>query len=223
MHREYKVEGQDKRAAYEIEVGEGGSKTRAIIYMTQNLDAGGVRYLVAKEGYSLGVVLKDAKGSELYAAMVPLQSQAKGAGAILYTTGSAMEPGSFPFPPPPATAALQLQLAYVPAEQQDRAGTVELTVWPPVDPGAHQAATSTGAGAGEHVAMLTSGKVPVGGTLEVGQHQLLASEVRYWVGMTVRRDPGLLVILSSLWAGLAGMTMTFVGRIIQDGKRSRRA
>jgi hypothetical protein len=222
MHREYKIEGQDKRAAYEIEVGEGGSKTRAVIYMTKNLDAGSVRYLVAKEGYSLGVVLEDAQGSELYAAMVPLQSQPKGAGAILYTTGSAVEPGSFPLPPPPAAAVLQLQVSYVPSDQQDRAGTVEFMAWPPVDPGAHQAAATPAGGAGVPAAMLRSGKVPVGGTLQVGRHQLVASEVRYWVGMTVRRDPGLLVILSSLWAGLAGMTMTFVGRIIQDGRRAKR-
>jgi hypothetical protein len=38
--------------------------------------------------------------------------------------------------------------------------------------------------------------------------------------MAVRHDPGLLIILSSLWAGLGGMVMTFVGRIRQDARRT---
>jgi hypothetical protein len=41
--------------------------------------------------------------------------------------------------------------------------------------------------------------------------------------MTVRHDPGLMAILSSLWAGLGGMTLTFIGRIRLDDKRSMRA
>lgn len=225
MHRDYKVDGQDKRAAYEIAVGDGEGRATATIYMTQNLDHRGVRYLVSKEGYSLGVVLHDRQGRELYAAMVPLQSIPMGKEAFLYTTGSAREPGSFPFPPPPDRPALLLQVGYVPDREQDRAGQVEFFTWPVGEAGAgpggatgkdHQAVP----GASEPAA---TGKVPVGGTFEAGAHRLEAREVRYWVGMTVRHDPGLTVILTSLWAGLAGMTMTFIGRIRQDEKRGRRA
>ena len=210
MHRGYLVDGQEKRVAYEITVGEGTGKTTATIYMTQNHDHGGVRYLVAKEGYSIGVVLHDRLGRERYGAMVPLQSIKHGEGAYLYATGNSTAPGSFPFPPPPDRAALLLQVGYVPDQVQDRAGQVEFYAWPP-----------DGAGGEERPA--ASGKVAVGGTFDAGDYGLEAREVRYWVGMTVRHDPGLMVILTSLWAGLAGMTMTFAGRIWQDAKRERRA
>jgi cytochrome c biogenesis protein ResB len=205
MHRGYKVDGRDKRAAYEIAVGEGTAKTTGIIYVTQNLDHGGVRYLCSKEGYSVGVVLHDRQGREMYAAMVPLQSMDRGAGRYLYSTGSAQAPGSFPFPPPPDPPAFLLQVVYVPDHQQDRAGQVEFSTWSPSASAAD--------------APRASGKVPVGGMFDAGDYQLEAREVRYWVGMTVRRDPGLTLILSSLWAGLAGMTMTFAGRIRQDARR----
>jgi hypothetical protein len=256
MHRDYKVDGQDKRAAYEIRVTERDSVTDATIYVTQNLDRDGVRYLVTKEGYSIGVVLLDRQRRPLYSAMVPLQSLPQGPGTILYTTGSSKEPGAFPFPPPPQQAALLLQVAYVPDAQQDRAGRIEFSTWPPgtgaVPPRGDAPAAQAGAGAraagagsahadqplppgavhppgggapptGATAAGQRTGMVAVGATFESGDHLLEASEVRYWVGMTLRRDPGLTLILASLWAGLAGMTMTFVGRIIQDGKRSPRA
>jgi hypothetical protein len=222
MHRDYQVDGQNKRAAYEIAVGEGGARTTATIYMTQNLDHDGVRYLVSKEGYSLGVILHDRQGRELYAAMVPLQSLPRGEMSYLYTTGTSKEPGSFPFPPPPDTAALLLQVGYVPDQKEDRAGQVEFFTWPVDEKGAEpKRATGTGhqKGAGGE-APVASGKVPVGGTFDAGDHRLEAREVRYWVGMTVRHDPGLTIILSSLWAGLTGMTMTFIGRIRQDSRRS---
>jgi hypothetical protein len=216
MHRDFKVDGQNKRAAYEITVGEGDARTTQTIYMTQNLDHGGVRYLVSKEGYSLGVVLHDRQGRELYAAMVPLQSLRQGETAYLYTTGSATAPGAFPFPPPPDAAALLLQIGYVPDQERDRSGQVEFFTWPAGSVGATGPEHRTVPGAAEPSA---AGKVPVGGTLPVGDYRLEAREVRYWVGMTVRHDPGLLFILTSLWAGLGGMTLTFAGRIRQDSRR----
>jgi hypothetical protein len=224
MHRGYKVEGLDKRAAYEIAVGEGAARKTATIYMTQNLDHGGARYLVSKEGYSLGVVLHDQRGKELYAAMVPLQSLPRGEGAFLYTTGNSTAPGSFPFPPPPDPAALLLQVGYVPDQQQDRTGKVEFFTWPAGAKGAEQK-RATGAGhekvaGGEQPS--AAGKVPIGGTFDAGDYLLEAREVRYWVGMTVRHDPGLTLILTSLWAGLGGMTLTFAGRILQDAKKGKK-
>jgi hypothetical protein len=215
MHRDYKVEGQDKRAAYEIEVGEAGAKATSIIYMTQNLERDGVRYLVEKEGYSVGVVLHDRRGKELYGAMVPLQSLPRGPGSTLYVTGAQERPTSFPFPPPPAAPALLLQVSYVPHEKRDRDGQVVFDTWPVSELQGERG------GAG-HGGVPVSGQVPVGGRFEVGEHVLEAREVRYWVGMRVRHDPGLMVILTSLWAGLAGMTMTFTGRVWQDVKRGQR-
>jgi hypothetical protein len=220
MHRGYLVDGQEKRVAYEIAVGEGTAKETAAIYMTRNLDHLGVRYLVAKEGYSLGIGLQDQQGHDLYAAMVPLQSLPMPNDAILYTTGSSTAPSSFPFPPPPASPVLQLQLGYLPDQAKDRAGTVEFFAWPASAGGDVVAGHAAVADGGPPVA---TGKVAVGGTFDVGDYRLEAREVRYWVGMTVRHDPGLMVILTSLWAGLAGMTMTFAGRIWQDAKREKRA
>jgi hypothetical protein len=229
MNTGYKVEGLDKRAAYEIRVGDGSTKTTGTIYMTQNLEHDGVRYLVSKEGYSIGVVLHEKKGPELYAAMVPLQSLPRGKGAFLYTTGTATEPLAFPFPPPPQNAALILQVGYLPDPEQERGGQVEFFAWPTREAGADHVGPQAkdhgvaGSAAGpDLVARVRSGKVAIGGKFDAGDYLLEAGEVRYWVGMSVRYDPGLLFILSSLWAGLGGMTMTFVGRIWQDSKREKR-
>jgi hypothetical protein len=208
MHVGYKVDGQDKQVAYEVAVGSGASRTSSTIYMTQNLDHDGVRYLVSKEGYSIGVALHDKAGRELYAAMVPLQSLARGDGGHLYTTGSADAPGAFPFPAPPEPALFGLSVQFVPRGGVGREGEVGFQV---SALGAHDAPDA-----------VKSGQVPVGGTFDAGDYLLEAREVRYWVGMSVRHDPGLTVILSSLWAGLAGMTMTFLGRILQDSRRGKR-
>ena len=62
----------------------------------------------------------------------------------------------------------------------------------------------------------------VGGRFDAGEFTLSPEEIRYWVGMDVRYDPGLNVILGSLCCGLAGMVITFVGRIRQGSARERR-
>lgn len=209
LHTGYEVDGQDKRAAYEIAVGDGTARTTDTIWMTQNLEHQGVRYLVSKEGYSIGVALLDEQGRDLYAAMVPLQSLKQGERSYLYVSGTAQGPGTFPFPSPPETARFALQLSYVPKGGVGREGEVTFDVLP--------------LGAAGPSGTAKTGTVPVGEVFHAGDHLLVAREVRYWVGMSVRHDPGLTVILSSLWAGLAGMTMTFVGRILQDSRREKRA
>jgi hypothetical protein len=231
MHRGYKVDGQDKRAAYEIRVGEGAGKTTDTIYMTQNLDHDGMRYLVSKEGYSIGVILHDKQGKELNATMVPLQSLPTGKETYLYTTGTAQEPASFIFPPAPAPPALLLEVRYVPDPKLDRSGQVEFFTRPVSEAGAggelavagQQGPVPAGHGAGAAaVSPVRSGKVAIGQSFDAGDYLLQAGEIRYWVGINVRHDPGLTTILASLWAGLGGMTMTFVGRILQDAKRGKR-
>ena len=57
------------------------------------------------------------------------------------------------------------------------------------------------------------GKVPIGSRIEVGDYNLAAQEVRYWVGMTVRYEPGKPIVLASLWLCLGGMIITFIVRI----------
>ncbi len=71
MHRGYRVDGQDKRAAYELpwRTASGGRKARST--STRHLDFDGVRYFPSKEGYSLLVLLKDGDGKVEYGAYVP--------------------------------------------------------------------------------------------------------------------------------------------------------
>jgi|GEM_PF-1331661 len=67
-----------------------------------------------------------------------------------------------------------------------------------------------------------NGKPPVaGGTVSVGEkflygdYQLFVPEVRYWVAMTVRHNPGKPFVLASLCVGLAGIIITTVGRMVK--------
>jgi hypothetical protein len=205
MHRGYKVEGQDKRAAYELLVEDGERRERGTIYVTRHLDFEGVRYFPSKEGYSLLVVLLEKDGREQYGAHVPLQSLKQPNGDYLYATGSTTEPQSFPFPPPPEHPRAELLLTFRPNTVADRTGDVGFQV---------RTLGADGKNAAER-----GGKVTVGETFDAGEFALAPREVRYWVGMSVRYDPGLDVILASLCSGLAGMVLTFLGRVRQGSAR----
>lgn len=209
MHTGYRVDGNDKRAAYEIEVGEGSARQKAIIYITHNLDYNGFKYLPDKEGFSTLVVLQDRNGKELYGAHVPLQSlKQKDDDSYLYTTGSKDGPSRFPFPQDPSKPLLHLQVAYAPSPLKDRGGDAFFQVWP-----------YTAADAVQDQKPLASGKVAVGQKFDAGDFYLTVKEIRYWVGMNVRYDPGKSTILASLWIGLAGMIITTYGRMRQ-GRRT---
>ena len=212
MHRDYSIDGANKRAAYEIAVVAGRSKKQGVIYITHSMEHRGVQYLNDKEGYSVAIVLSDRKGRELYGAFVPLQSykkkDEKGNEVYLYTTGTKELPGSFPFPQEPLSPLFSLQVTYQPSalKFKEREGEAFLQVWPLASPGSAQ---------GDEV--VASGKVPIGAKLSAGDHFLEAREVRYWVGMNVRYEPGKPIVLSSLWVGLGGMIMTFIGRMRKSG------
>lgn len=203
MHRGYRVAGEDKRAAYEIGVGEGSRKKKGIIYLTHNLDYRGFTYFPDKEGYSLLVALIDKNGKDLYGAHVPLQSLKKSEkDSYLYTTGTKDGPGSFPYPQEPLKPHLALQLAYLPSALKERGGDVMYQAWP--------LRASTMQPDKDKVA---EGKAAVGEIFTVGEDQLSVREVRYWVGMTVRYEPGKPIVLASLWVGFAGMVITTIGRM----------
>lgn len=210
MQTGYKVDGLDKRVAYEIAVGEGSSTKQGLIYSTKNLDHNGFRYFNDKEGYSILVVLHDKQGRELYGAYVPLQSLKQKDESYLYTTGREDGPGSFLFPQDPLKPLFDLQVVYRPDSKKERAGEVFFQVWPIDQPDADRAGNA-----------IEKGKTAVGALFDAGDYYLSAKEVRYWVGMSVRRDPGLPIVLTSLWVGLGGMVITTVGRIRKragDGK-----
>ena len=93
-----------------------------------------------------------------------------------------------------------LQVSYTPSKLKERSGDIALQAWPL---GVEETEQNLAA----------NGKVPVGDRVAVGDYFLSFKEVRYWVGMTVRHDPGTPVVLTSLWVALFGMITTFIGRI----------
>lgn len=208
MHRDYEVDGLNKRAAYEVRVQEGERKVQEIIYFTRHLDFDGVRYFPSKEGYSVLVVMSAADGRELYGGHVPLQSLRQPDGSYLYATGTAEGPAAISFPGQPDEPVLGLQVSYRPNAVTERAGEVTFELWPLE---------------GHVAAGRRSEPVPIGGTWDAGSLVLTPREIRYWVGMNVRYDPGLDVALGSLVLGLLGMALTFVGRVRKGASRRRAA
>lgn len=211
MHTGYQVDGTDRFAAYEITVGEGNSKKQGVIYITRSMEHNGFRYFNDREGYSVGTVLYNNKGAELYGAFVPLQSikqkDNKGNESYLYTTGTKEGPGSFPYPQEPLEPIYSLQISYIPTLLKERAGDAVFQVWPyrhgPPGPDEKPAWEK---------------KVLIGEKMRVGDRYLAATEVRYWVMMTVRYEPGKPIVLASLWVGLGGMIITFFGRMRRSSK-----
>lgn len=207
MHANYKVGSEDKMAAYEVAVGEGTTRKQDIIYITQKLTHRGVDYLNDSEGYSLLVVLSDKGGKELYGAHLPLQSMRQGDGSYRYTLGYTHEgivhESILKFPQPPGRPLFDLQVVYEPSKLVERAGGAQFQLYP---------LGSTGA------KPFAEGKIPIGERFDVGEYALSAKEVRYWVVMTVRYEPGKPIVLASLWVGLAGMLLTTVGRMIRSRK-----
>lgn len=133
MHRDYTVEGANKRAAYEIAVGERRNRKQGVIYITKKLVHNGFQYFNDREGYSLLIMFHDRKGRELYGAYVPLQSLKQENGAYLYTTGTKEGPGTFPHPQEPFKPLYALQAAYVPNPLKERTGDAVFNVMPMKD------------------------------------------------------------------------------------------
>lgn len=201
MHTGYKVDGKDKRVAYEIAVGEGIMKKRGVIYITHSLGYNGFRYFNSKEGYSLLVILYDKQGKELYGAYVPLQSLKQKNDSYLYTTGSRFAPGSIPFPQHPLNPMFNLQVVYIPSKDKERSGEASFRIWSLEKDKIHDDKP------------VGEGKAWIGERVLVGDYYLEAREVRYWVGMDVRYEPGKPIVLTSLWVALSGVIITFIGRL----------
>jgi hypothetical protein len=201
VHTGYKVGGDDKRIAYEIAVGEGRYKKQGIIYITHGLVHNDFVYFNEKEGISPLITISDKLGRELYGAYVPLQSLKKKDGDILVTSGSKDGPGSFPFPQNSTPPLFYVQIAYIPSKLIDRSGDAEFQVWP------------YGIKRDAEGKPIARGKVSMGAMFNVGDYSLSVQEVRYWAAMMVRYEPGKSLVLVSLWVGLTGMIITFIGRI----------
>ena len=215
MHKGYRVGREDKRAAYEISVGEAGDKKQGVIYITRNLDHHGFSYLNDREGYSILVIFYDKFGRELYGAHVPLQSLRQKDGSYLYTTGTKFAPGSLPFPQDPLKPLFDLQAAYRPSRFTEREGEATFRVWP-LDK--ENIGNPHPGDKGEGKKPLAEGKAAIGEKFDAGDYYLSVKEVRYWVGMRVGYEPGKPVVLTSLWMGLGGMVITFIGRMRRKRK-----
>ena len=202
----YKVDGQDKRVAYDITVGRESDKKQGIIYLTNNLDYNGFRYFPEKQGYSILTIIYDKQGELIYGVYVPLQSLKIGDDKFIYTSGSKLGPGSFEFPRLPDQPLIDLQVALVPRAGSEGQGMAQFAVRPL---GPDQLPPKG--------AVAVKGEAPVGSRFVAGEYQLAVDEIRSWVAMNVRYEPGQPLVLTSLWAGLAGMVITFFGRI----RRSR--
>lgn len=203
MHRGYNVDGADKQVAYEVAVGEGRLKKQGFIYATQKLHHDGFDYFRDREGYSLLIILYDQHGRELYGAHVPFQSLKQKDGSYVYATGTKEGPGASPFPQDPLKPLFGLQVAYRPSllKDRERAGDAYFRMLP-------LQGDSVGTGADP----VAEGKAAIGSRTKVGNYFLEAKEVRYWVAMNVRYEPGKPIVLSSLCVGLGGMILTFIGR-----------
>lgn len=208
MHAGYRIGDEDKRAAYEVAVGEGNDITSGTIYITHKLTHQGVDYFNDREGYSLLVMLSDKRGNELYGAHLPLQSIKQNDGSYLYTLGYSHDgrvyTSPMKFPQPPENPIFGLQLVYELSKLKERGGTAHFQLFPL---GKENSASQD--------KPFAEGKAAIGEQFNAGEYSLSAKEVRYWVAMTVRYEPGKPVVLVSLWAGLAGMLITTLGRMLK--------
>jgi cytochrome c biogenesis protein ResB len=211
MHANYKIGGDDKRAAYEVVVGERADKQQGVIYITHKLTHKGVDYFNDKEGFSLLVTLANKQGQELYGGHLPLQSIPQKNGGYFNTTGykdaGVVMPSQFAFPAPPGKPLIALQLAYQPSKLNERQGEVS-----------YQVSSLDDKGKPKSDPPFASGKSLVGKSFAAGEYLLSVQEVRYWVGMMVRYEPGKPIVLTSLWIGLAGLIITMIGRMIHSNK-----
>jgi hypothetical protein len=210
VHHNYKVGAENKRAAYEIAVGEGGAKKNGIIYVTHNLAHKGFTYYPDAEGYSLFVMLADASGKDIYGAHIPLQSLKQKNGSVVYATGSKEGASPFPFPQQHIQPFMGLLLGFVPSAALDRTGRVDYKAYPLV---------------GDDFKIgdepILEGHVKSGESFSAFNHGFAVREVRYWVTMTVRHEPGKPIVLASLCVCLLGMTITATVRMFRRREPSK--
>lgn len=204
----YKVDGEEKRYAFDVAVGDEAGQNREIIYTAKKLDYNGIRYFRDKEGYSVLVVLYDRQGKELYGAHIPLQSLRQSDSSIVYSTGTKDNAGTLPFPQGETKPVYDLQVSFQPSQLNDRSGTVTFEVRP-----------YAGSDGKKEVKPSAFGAAAVGQKFDAGGNFLEVKEIRYWVGMSVRYDPGTPLVLTSLWVALAGMVITTAGRIMRSRRR----
>lgn len=247
VHRGYKVNGNEKNIAYDISIAEGGEKKDGVIYINNKLGYKGVEYIRDQEGYSVLVIANNRQGNELFGIHIPLQSFKQKDDSYIYSTGSKDGPEIINYPPDRDKAFFGLMLDYTANRQKDRDGRIRFRVWPATIDTAEQKLNHPAGGAMQTGGGHAMGSAPTGGghtmdsaptggmdfmakkpladgTVNVtekysfGEYQLSVQEVRYWVAMNAKYNPGKPVVLASLWVGLAGIIITTVGRMVRGRK-----
>lgn len=204
---DYKVDGSDKRVAYDVAIGQGSDAKHEIIYVLKPLVYRGFKYFRDKEGFTVLTILYDKQGKELYGAHISLQSLQQKENTYLYTNGTKDGPKFLPFPQQPDQPFFGLNVTYLPEEKNVRNGDVFYQVRS-LDTGADK----------KNEKLIAEGKTAVGAKFDMGEYALSVREVRYWAAMFVRYEPGQPIILTSLWVGLFGMTLTLLARIFKRRK-----
>ena len=185
-----------------------------IIYVNHPLKYKGFEFYRDKEGYSPLFVLRDSLGRVLYGAYVPLQSIEQKDGTYLYRSGSAVAPGSFNFPQDPQLPPVfSLQATYYPDKVKKRAGEIFFQARPIV----HGKDTE-----GQEEKELFKGKAALGKTVKAGDFLLSMDEVRYWTSMKVIYRPGSVIIFSSFWLGLGGITLSVILKMAKGIEKEER-
>lgn len=212
MYSNYKVAGNDKRAAYQVTVGDNINKKTGIIYITHKLSHNGVDYFNDNEGYSLLLTLSDKLGQARYGAYFPLQSIRLKDGSISYTSGykegDKVISSVAPFPAPPENPQVALQAIYIPSKLKELSGETRFKMYALDEKGMPN-----------YENLILDRKSLIGDSLLFNDQLISAKEVRYWASMNVRYEPGKTIVLFSLCAGLIGMIITTVGRILKNGKK----
>ncbi|HIJ86955.1 MAG TPA: hypothetical protein HPP97_04635 [Desulfuromonadales bacterium] len=208
LHTGYKVDGDNKRAAYEVSVGSGPMRNTGIIYLTKHLEYRGFSYYPEKEGYSALAVLSDNQGREMYGGFLALQSlKVKEDGSYIYTVGTKDGASVINFPPDPNTPLVAFNVAYRPDKKTERTGDIYFDIYPISQKDVKMPEKP-----------LVAGKVGVGESFDAGSVKLAVKEIRYWTAMTVRYEPGKPIVLTSLWVGLFGITLTTLARMSKKQK-----
>lgn len=201
----YTVGGKDKGAACELSLGTGpADMVRGFSYVTHYLAYNGFRFFRDKGGFSPCVALYDKDGNDIYGACFSLQSLRGKDDKFTYTTGSPHGPEPIVFPQSPQKPLFYLMTQYFPVLNNERNGKVQFTVMP-FREGQHAFPSE----------QKIQRKASVGERVQMGDHSLELKEVRFWMNLDVRYNPGLPLIFTSLWLGFGGIILTTVARLIK--------
>ncbi len=202
----YGVDGKNKGIAHEISIVDGAQEVRGVIYPTHSLKFNGFKFYFNTDGFAPLFVLYDRNGRELYGAYVPMQSFELVNDTILYTTGTKEGgPGGMDFPQIPGMPPLfRIQFTYDLPKSTKDIHNASFKIWE-YNKEDHNGLRR----------LVFEGTAPMGGKVTFGDYALSMQEIRYWASMDVLYDPGLPVVLTSLWICFGGILLTTVARLVR--------